>query len=118
METTPPPPPPGRLVSLDVLRGFDMFWILGVEELAAALGKASDSPAAGFIALQLDHVAWEGFHFLDLVFPMFVFISGVSLAFSLSRSLETRGRRVFLFFYFCFVYTPYIKSTIVSGVPC
>ena len=92
MDNPPPSSTPGRLVSLDVLRGFDMFWILGVEELAAALGKASDSPVAAFVATQLDHVAWQGFHFLDLIFPLFVFISGVSLVFSVSRSLETRGR--------------------------
>lgn len=86
------PPATQRLVSLDVLRGFAMFWILGVEEVGMALGKACDQPWAQFTAAQLDHAKWEGFHFLDLVFPLFVFISGVSMVFSLSRSIETGGR--------------------------
>src|SRR6187431_151414 len=92
MEPTLPALPPQRLVSLDVLRGFDMFWILGVEELAVALGRACDQKWAQDVAYQLDHAQWEGFHFLDLIFPLFVFISGVSLVFSLSRSLETKSR--------------------------
>src|SRR5436190_14403429 len=92
-----PSPPPARLVSLDVLRGFDMFWILGVEELAVALGRACDQEWAQKIAYQLNHAAWAGFHFLDLIFPLFVFISGVSLVFSLSRSLETKTREATLY---------------------
>jgi len=81
-----------RLVSLDALRGFDMFWILGVEELAAAVGTASQAPWAQFFATQLSHVPWAGFRFLDLVFPLFVFIVGVSSVFSLEKSLGVRGR--------------------------
>jgi predicted acyltransferase len=81
-----------RLVSLDALRGFDMFWILGMEELAAAVGKATDAPWAQVVASQLSHVPWDGFHFLDLIFPLFVFIAGVSSVFSLEKSLAVRGR--------------------------
>ena len=84
---TSPSPPGGRLAGLDVLRGFDMFWILGMEAVGAALAKASNAPWAHFAASQLDHAPWAGFHFLDLVFPLFVFISGVSLVFSLDKSL-------------------------------
>jgi predicted acyltransferase len=81
-----------RLVSLDALRGFDMFWILGMEELAAAVGKASSAGWAQAFSRQLSHAPWEGFRFLDLVFPMFVFIAGVSSVFSLEKSLALRGR--------------------------
>jgi predicted acyltransferase len=84
--------PAQRLVSLDALRGFDMFWILGVEEVAVALGRASDAPWAKFFAYQLDHAAWAGFHFLDLIFPLFIFIAGVSMVFSLGKSLDEHGR--------------------------
>jgi predicted acyltransferase len=83
--------PTQRLTSLDALRGFDMFWILGMEEFAEALGHASQAPWAQFISRQLTHVSWAGFHFLDLIFPLFVFIAGVSLVFSLSKSLAERG---------------------------
>lgn len=84
------PTPPPRLASLDALRGFDMFWILGMEAVAWELGKLA--PWCRPLTDQLGHVDWSGFNFLDLVFPLFVFISGASLAFSLSRSLETIGR--------------------------
>ncbi|RYD34597.1 MAG: DUF5009 domain-containing protein [Verrucomicrobiaceae bacterium] len=92
---SPPPPaaPSQRLVSLDVLRGFDMFWILGMEEVGAAVAKASNAPWARFVGQQLDHVPWAGFHFLDLIFPMFVFISGVSAVFSLDKAVATVGRK-------------------------
>jgi len=78
-----------RLVSLDALRGFDMFWILGGDSLAYALGKISDAPWARVLSEQLDHVAWEGFHFYDLVFPLFVFLMGVSTVFSLGKHQES-----------------------------
>jgi predicted acyltransferase len=81
-----------RLMSLDALRGFDMFWIVGAEELVAGLRKVSDSRVVQGLADQLEHVQWEGFHFEDLIFPMFVFIAGVSLVFSLSRTIEQEGR--------------------------
>ena len=86
------PPNSGRLVSLDALRGFDMFWILGADALVQALGEVSGSPVARFFAGQLDHRAWAGFTFYDLIFPLFVFIAGVSLVYSLTRQMEQHGR--------------------------
>lgn len=88
-----PKPASPRLVSLDALRGFDMFWIVGAEELVAGLLKISDTGVVGFIANQLRHKAWAGFAFEDLIFPLFVFIVGVSLVFSLTKALEHGGRR-------------------------
>jgi predicted acyltransferase len=81
-----------RLMSLDALRGFDMFWILGGESLAYALHKFGDNPATRLFAEQLEHVSWAGFHFYDLIFPLFVFIVGVSMVFSLGRTVEQHGR--------------------------
>ena len=85
-----------RLLSLDALRGFDMFWIVGAEELVRGLQKAGSSGPLSLLADQLRHKAWAGFHFEDLIFPLFVFIVGVSLVFSLSRNLEQGGRRAAL----------------------
>ena len=87
-----PQPAPQRLVSLDALRGFDMFWILGADALVTALSEVNGSPVAKFFAGQLDHRAWEGFTFYDLIFPLFVFISGASLVYSLSKQIEQHGR--------------------------
>lgn len=86
------PPQSQRLMSLDALRGFDMFWIMGGEGIAAALGKLSHDPVSQAVATQLEHVEWDGFHFYDLIFPLFVFIVGVSIVFSLSRTIEQHGR--------------------------
>lgn len=82
----------GRLLSLDALRGFDMFWIVGAEDIVHALRKLSDSGPVRLLAEQMDHKAWAGFAFYDLIFPMFVFIVGVSLVFSLGRLVEREGR--------------------------
>jgi predicted acyltransferase len=89
-----------RLVSLDALRGFDMLWITGGGMLGSALRAFGPDSNAAPLALQLQHVAWEGFHFEDLIFPMFVFIAGVSLIFSLPKMIAREGqagaiRRIF-----------------------
>ena len=83
---------PQRLMSLDALRGFDMFWIIGAEDLFHGLNKISNAGVFRVMAEQLDHEDWEGVHFYDLIFPLFVFIVGVSLVFSLSKAIETAGR--------------------------
>jgi len=84
--------PPQRLLSLDALRGFDMFWIMGGDALAGALHQVGNDPVTGTLADQLEHVEWAGFHFYDLIFPLFVFIVGVSLVFSLAGAIEQHGR--------------------------
>lgn len=81
-----------RLMSLDALRGFDMFWIIGADALVATLNQMSQSAPTSFLAHQLTHAAWEGFRFYDLIFPLFIFIVGVSLAFSLNKTLQQAGR--------------------------
>ena len=83
---------PSRLLSLDALRGFDMFWIIGAEDIVHALSKISQRGPVKFLSSQLQHKAWEGMAFYDLIFPLFIYIVGVSLVFSLSRSLRTAGR--------------------------
>lgn len=74
-----------RLLSLDALRGFDMFWIIGGDELASRILERSASPEAAKWKLQLEHVEWEGFRFYDLIFPLFMFLVGCVIPFSLSK---------------------------------
>jgi predicted acyltransferase len=81
-----------RLTSLDMLRGFDMFWILGADAFVYALNRMTQSAPTKFLATQLDHAEWEGFKFYDLIFPLFVFIMGVSTVFSLTKIIEREGR--------------------------
>ena len=87
---TPPLTGPGdRLASLDALRGFDMFWIIGGDGLFHALAEYMGwGPLRYFSDVQLEHVAWKGFHAEDLIFPMFLFLSGVTLPLTLSRRLD------------------------------
>ena len=80
-----------RILSIDALRGFDMFWIIGGGELLSSLTKIWKTPVTQKIKEQLSHVNWEGFRFEDLIFPLFVFIVGVVLPYSISRRLE-QGR--------------------------
>ncbi len=90
---------PRRVVSIDALRGFSFIGILGGDGIAWSLGEMSDgkdnilADAGAFVRGQFSHVEWEGFCFYDLIFPLFIFITGVSIVFSLSRLVEREGRR-------------------------
>ncbi|KAA0990894.1 acyltransferase family protein [Dyadobacter aurulentus] len=80
--------PPQRLLSLDTLRGFDMFWISGGEEIFHVLAKVTGWSWAIVIAHQFTHPDWNGFRAYDLIFPTFLFMAGVSTPFSLGSRLE------------------------------
>jgi predicted acyltransferase len=73
-----------------------MFWIIGAASIVAALKRMSPNRVTTFLAYELGHASWEGFHFYDLIFPLFVFISGVSLVFSLTKALEQNSRAAVL----------------------
>ncbi len=74
-----------RLVSLDALRGFDLFLLVALGPLVVALTSAADTPALQWLADAFTHKDWEGFSLWDLVMPLFVFMSGASVPFALSR---------------------------------
>ncbi len=77
-----------RLYSLDALRGFDMFWIIGAEDIFHTLAKATGSPFWTALSDQFTHPAWNGFHLYDLIFPLFLFIAGAATPYSLERAME------------------------------
>jgi predicted acyltransferase len=87
-----------RVVSVDVLRGFNIFWILGADAVIWSLNemlrdKGPVLSAAGrFLNTQMTHVAWEGFRFYDFIFPLFIFVTGVSIVLSLPRLVEREGK--------------------------
>ena len=81
----------GRVLSIDALRGFDMFWITGGGAVFASLPEVWDHPVTRTIQQQMHHVKWGGFRFEDLIFPLFIFLVGVVLPFSISRRRE-RGQ--------------------------
>ena len=86
-----------RLASLDVMRGFDMLWIIGGGTLIVALANATAWGWLQPIAEQMEHVKWDGFHFEDLIFPMFMFISGVAIPYAINAKVEKGENRNLLF---------------------
>jgi predicted acyltransferase len=84
--------PPARLLSLDALRGFDMFWIIGGEELIRSLANLSGNPRFRELAYKhTDHPEWHGFSLYDCIFPLFMFIAGVAIPYSFASHLA-RGQ--------------------------
>jgi predicted acyltransferase len=87
-----------RIVSVDALRGFNIFWILGADGAIWALaemtrGKGTVPETIGaFLGTQMTHVEWEGFRFYDFIFPLFIFVTGVAIVFSLTRLVEREGK--------------------------
>lgn len=77
-----------RLQSLDTLRGFDMLWISGGDKFVHVLADVTGWGWALVAADQFTHPYWHGFHVYDLIFPLFLFLAGVSTPFSLGSRLE------------------------------
>lgn len=81
----------GRLVSLDALRGFVMFWIMSGEHIIHALAKAAPIPVFVWMSSQLHHTEWEGITFYDMIFPIFLFVAGVSMPYSFEKKMNIAG---------------------------
>ncbi len=73
---------PERLLSLDALRGFDMMFLMGMGGMLYELSALMCGTHDGWLGLQMKHVAWEGFRHHDTIFPLFIFLAGVSFPFS------------------------------------
>jgi predicted acyltransferase len=87
-----------RIESVDVLRGINMFWLLGVDGAMYSLAEMTRdrgplfSRIGNFLGRQFVHKSWEGLHFYDFIFALFVFIVGVSIVLSLPDLVERKGR--------------------------
>ena len=85
---------PERLHSLDALRGFDMFWIIGGGAFFAALAEATEWGWLDGFAQQVHHHSkWSGLRFYDLVFPLFMFISGVAIPYATAAKRKKGATR-------------------------
>jgi predicted acyltransferase len=82
-----------RLQSLDALRGFDMFWIMGGKGIFVGLATVTGWPVFQWWAGQLTHATWHGFTFYDMIFPLFLFIAGISFPFSLAKRVAMKESR-------------------------
>lgn len=88
-----PTPTTQRLVSIDALRGFDMLMIAGAGSFIALLGGKTGLSGVDALAAQFEHPDWNGFTFYDFIFPLFLFIAGVSLSFSLNSTRQKEMSR-------------------------
>ena len=82
-------------MSLDALRGFDMMFIMGLAALLSNICALFPGGSDCWLATEMTHVQWEGFRHHDTIFPLFLFLAGVSYPFSYSKQLERgfgRGR--------------------------
>jgi predicted acyltransferase len=70
-----------------------MFWIMGGESIFVALAALTGWPVLEWWAKQLDHVPWHGFVFYDMIFPLFLFIAGISFPFSLAKRIASNEPR-------------------------
>lgn len=77
-----------RLESLDALRGFDMLFIMGLSSLVVALCKLFPDGGNFWLAEQMYHAPWDGFLHHDTIFPLFIFMAGVSFPYSFAKSRE------------------------------
>ena len=87
-----------RVLAVDALRGAAMLCIVGADSIALALKEMAGNSeltiafAARFVGSQFSHAHWDGFHFYDLIFPLFLFTVGLSIPLSLAKA-RTHGRR-------------------------
>ena len=77
-----------RLQSLDALRGFDMLMIIGFGPVVVSLCTVCGWGEGCLLARQFSHVEWNGLRFEDTIFPLFLFLAGVSWPFSYARQRE------------------------------
>lgn len=81
-----------RLESLDILRGFDLFCLVGLEEMMHSMKHAVNAPWFDKFMWAFTHAEWEGFSSWDLVMPLFMFMTGITIPFALARYKESRQR--------------------------
>lgn len=85
MNTPLSPTSSGRLASLDILRGFDLFLLVFFQPVFVALAQRLNLPWLNSVLYQFDHEVWVGFRFWDLIMPLFLFMTGASMPFSFSK---------------------------------
>ncbi len=77
--------PAKRLESLDALRGFDLFFLVALGPLMHSLARSAHSESLNSSMWIFEHVASAGFSPWPWIMPLFLFMSGISMPFALSR---------------------------------
>lgn len=86
-----------RAMSIDALRGFDMLMIIGVGSFFIHLDRAANTSVTGFLAEQFTHPEWFGFHFYDIIMPLFLFMVGAVIPFSLNKRKQESSSKTTLY---------------------
>lgn len=113
----------GRLLSLDVLRGFDLMLLVGLQPVLRLFLTELDAPLLNDTLLyHLDHAQWEGLRAWDLVMPLFLFMSGVTMPYSLPKYLAQNGnvgvwKRIIKRFALLFVLGMVVQGNILALDP-
>lgn len=98
---------PARLLSLDILRGFDLFMLVFFQPVLSSLAKKIDNPFMNSLLYHFSHEEWIGFRAWDIVMPLFLFMAGVAMPFALAKYRTEKDKskvykrilkRVFLLF--------------------
>jgi len=98
-EKEPQSLPKGRIMSIDALRGFDMFWIIGGWYIFRGLHEKFDNSTTEWLTQQMSHVKWEGFRPWDLIMPLFLFVVGVVMPFAFNKRIERGQSKKRLYFH-------------------
>ena len=112
-----------RLLSLDVLRGLDLFLLVALQPvLRVALIELDCETLNSTLLYQLDHAEWEGLRVWDLVMPLFLFMSGVTMPYSLPKYKTQNGnlevwKRVVKRFVLLFVFGMLVQGNILALNP-
>lgn len=83
----------GRLESLDVLRGADLFFLVALGPLIRSVIRAADVPWLNACMGPFLHSSWTGFTLWDLIMPLFLFMSGITIPFAYARYKEAPDRK-------------------------
>lgn len=109
-----------RIYSIDAFRGFDMLFLVGLSSVIASICILFPGGSESWLYQQMDHVAWDGFHIYDTLFPTFLFIAGLSWPFSYASQLSKGighnrmyykiAKRVIILFLLGLVYNGLLKN--------
>jgi len=88
---------PNRLLSIDILRGFDMLMIILADHFFYNLNLGIQSPITEKLAQQFSHPQWFGFHFYDIIMPLFLFVVGVVIPFSMDKRIKQAPSKASLY---------------------
>ncbi len=106
---------PQRLASLDILRGFDLFLLVFFQPVFIAIASVADLSWLNAVAYQFDHEVWEGLRLWDIVMPLFLFMVGASMPFSLAKYQGQKSKRAAIIKIFRRAVILFLLGMVVQG---